>query len=349
MANIYGREMTRSEVMKRVGDISQIAGAKQYILQSGKAKGVAAIEVKTGSGFSFTVLPDRGLDVAWADYRGIAVGFISKTGVVSPAFYDNRESEFLRSFYGGLVTTCGLTYMGAACSDQGENLGLHGRINNTPAEDISVYNEWENDEFIIKIRGKMRESRVFGENIVLTREITTKLGSNHFTINDSIVNEGFTTQPLMLLYHCNFGYPIVSEDSYMNIPQCKTTPRDNTAAEGIYDCKTFDVPTHNYSEQVFYHDFISSQGDEIRAELFNPTQGNNGIGAYIKFNKRQLPYFIEWKQMGEGDYVVGLEPSTWYTQGRAEARKRGELQYINPGQKNIYNIEIGVFEGMIKN
>src|SRR5665647_3876852 len=166
MANIYGREMTRSEVMKRVGDISQITGAKQYILQSGKAKGVAAIEVKTGSGFSFTVLPDRGLDVAWADYRGIAVGFISKTGVVSPAFYDNRESEFLRSFYGGLVTTCGLTYMGAACFDQGENLGLHGRINNTPAEDISVYNEWENDEFIIKIRGKMRESRVFGENIV---------------------------------------------------------------------------------------------------------------------------------------------------------------------------------------
>ena len=84
MAYLYGKKVTKKELMKRIGDISQIAGAKLYELKSGRAKGVTAIDVKTGSGFSFTVLPDRAMDIAWAEYKGIPLSFISKTGVCSP-------------------------------------------------------------------------------------------------------------------------------------------------------------------------------------------------------------------------------------------------------------------------
>jgi hypothetical protein len=49
--------------------------------------------------------------------------------------------------------------------------------------------------------------------------------------------------------------------------------------------------------------------------------------------------------MGEGDYVVGLEPCTWYPEGRAEARRRGELKQIEPGEIKSFDSEVGVVEG----
>jgi len=78
--------------------------------------------------------------------------------------------------------------------------------------------------------------------------------------------------------------------------------------------------------------------------LFNPLLGEKGLGTYVRFNKQQLPYFTEWKQMGEQEYVVGLEPCTWYPEGRAEARKRGELEFIKPGEVRKFEVEIGIIE-----
>jgi hypothetical protein len=345
MAYVYGREFSRRELMKRVGDISQIAGAKQYTLESGKAKGVHAIDIKTGAGLSFTVLPDRGIDIAWADYKGIALGFISKTGIVAPHFCDSAGNGFLKSFYGGLLTTCGLTFMGAACVDEGKALGLHGRASNTPAEDICVSNEWDKDDFVMKIRGRIRESVMFGENITLTREIVARLGENRLAIRDVIENCGFESQPLMLLYHCNFGYPILDSETKLILPQGTIKARDNEAEKGIKEFDKFSEPRHGYSEQVFYHDHDIKEDGKVTVALFNKNLCNSGLGIYLKYSKKQLPYFIEWKQIGEGDYVVGLEPATWYPEGRNEARKRGELRFIEPGEIMEFDVEIGVQDG----
>jgi hypothetical protein len=78
--------------------------------------------------------------------------------------------------------------------------------------------------------------------------------------------------------------------------------------------------------------------------LYNKNLGKSGLGFYIKYNKDQLPYFIEWKQTGESDFTVGLEPATWYPEGRSEARKRGELTYIEPGEEKRFDFELGVTE-----
>lgn len=69
----------------------------------------------------------------------MSVSWISKTGVVSPAYYEKDGKNFLRGFFGGLVTTCGLKNIGRAYGE----MGLHGRISNTPAENISKYCAWE--------------------------------------------------------------------------------------------------------------------------------------------------------------------------------------------------------------
>ena len=349
VAKIYGREYTKRELMKRVGDISQLAGARRCTLESGKAKGVAAVEVKTGSGLNFTVLPDRGMDIAWADYKGIALGYISKTGVVAPAFYDSNGLEFLRSFCGGLLTTCGLTYMGAPCVDEGKPLGLHGRASNLPAEDVCVSNEWVGDDFIIRIKGRIREAVVFGENMVLSREITARLGESKLTIKDTIENCGFKAEPLMLLYHFNFGYPLLDSSTELILPGNSTVKaRDAEAMKGMNECKVFADPVPGYAEQVFYHDSEPKDDGKVTATLFNKAIGNNGISLNLTFNKKQLPYFAEWKQIGEGDYVVGMEPATWYPEGRSEARNRGELTFIEPGEIKNVELEINVCEGLLK-
>ena len=342
MACIYGKEFTRWELMKKVGDVSQLSGARQCTLESGRSKGVNAVEVKTGGGLNFTILPDRGMDIAWADYKGMALSFISKTGVVSPAYYEPEGNDFLRSFYAGLLTTCGLTYMGAACEDEGKPLGLHGRASNIPAEDVCISNEWQGDDFIMKVRGRIRESAVFGENMTLTREIEARLGENRLIIRDVVENCGYDRQPLMLLYHCNFGYPLLDKDTKLILPEGSVKARDAEATKGLVNYDEFEEPIHGYSEQVFYHDLIPQADGTITVKLFNKSLGEHGFGIYMKYNKNQLPRFIQWKQMGEGDYVLGLEPGTWYPEGRSEARKRGELEFLEPGASKKFEIEIGI-------
>jgi hypothetical protein len=342
MAKIFGQDLTKRELMKRIGDISQIAGARQSILSSGKAEGVHAIDVKTGAGLNYSIIPSRGMDIAWTDFNGMAIGYISPTGVTSPAYFEPAGRGFLRSFYGGLLTTCGLTYMGADCNDEGTELGIHGRISNTPAEDVCVTNEWENDEFIMKIRGKMRESTLFGENIVQTREIKSKLGENIIQIKDRIENCGFKSQPLMLLYHFNFGFPLLDKSTKLILPEGTIRPRDLEAEKGLNDYEIFTEPVQNYSEQVFYHDLKQNEGNKTIVKIINDAHGTNGVEVYLKFDKVQLPNFVQWKMTGEGEYVLGLEPSTWFTEGRKEARRKGELKFIEPGEVLNFDLEIGV-------
>ncbi|MEG1394082.1 MAG: DUF4432 family protein, partial [Christensenellaceae bacterium] len=216
---LYGKKITKEEIKKYVGDLSQIADAREGMLCAGRADGVRTIDVKTGSGLTFCVLPSRGMDIAWTEFKGIPIAYASKTGVSSPAYYEKDGMGFLRNFFCGLVTTCGLTYFGAVCNDDGDELGLHGRVSNIPAHDVSVSKEWEGDEYVIHIRGKVTQSCMFQENIVLTREITTKMGAKSLHIKDVVENCGCNEQPFMLLYHCNFGYPVVSEDTVLIEPQ----------------------------------------------------------------------------------------------------------------------------------
>ena len=100
-------KMNRQELLKHVGSVEQIGGIRDYTFNEGKEKGVRAIEVDTGK-VRFVVLPDRCMDIAQAFYKGTTVSWISKTGITSPYYYNKEGFEWLRGFYGGLITTCGL-------------------------------------------------------------------------------------------------------------------------------------------------------------------------------------------------------------------------------------------------
>ena len=80
-----------------------------------------------------------------------------------------------------------------------------------------------------------------------------------------------------------------------------------------------------------------------KVALVNESLDNGrGLGVYIRFRPDQLPHFLEWKMLGEGTYVVGMEPGNCTNAGRAATRKAGELVFLQPQEKREYNVEIGV-------
>ena len=337
MAYLFGRKWTRKQLAVRIGHPSQIATVRPHVLSEGKAKGTSAIEFSTGSGFRFTVLPDRCLDISAAEYCGKSLCWRSSTGDVSPKFYHPEGLEWLYGFCGGLVCTCGLTHHGAPCEDEGEALGLHGRVASIPAEEVSVESGWEGDEYLVGVRGKMVETHVHGPNISLTRSIFAFLGQNRLYLHDEVTNEGDAATPHMMLYHINLGFPVLDAGSKLVAPSLTVTPRDAEAEKGKSEYGLFSTPRAGYKEKVYYHELAASRGQTM-AGIVNP---NMDFGAYVSFRKTQLPHLVEWKQMGKGTYVVGVEPSTNLVEGRAKERAEGRLRMLKPGETAAYDLELG--------
>lgn len=271
------------------------------------------------------------------------MGWRSTTGDVAPQYYEAEGIRWLRSCFGGLVTTCGLLNVGAPAPDSAASgNGLHGRIGHTPAGNLSVSQGWEGDDYVMRVTGTMRETRVFGENLTLTRTVTMKLGDPSFRLHDIVTNEGFNASPLMLLYHCNIGWPAVDRNSDVVAPTRFIAPRDATAADNQENWHRLDAPTHGYAEKVYYHDMAPQPDGTVTVAILNERVGqDDGFGVYVKYNKNQLPRFTQWKQMGEQDYVVGLEPCNCGVEGRDVDASLGLLETLEPGESRSYDLEFG--------
>lgn len=346
MVTLYGRTFSRRELLARVGSLSQVGGVRQVVLQDGVARGVRAAQFETGAGLAFTVLLDRGLDIGAAKYKGASLAWESATGAAHPAYFEREGLGWLRTFHGGLVTGCGLTTAGAPSVDEGEALGLHGRLSHLPAEGAWVDGAWRGDEYEMWARGRMRQAVVFGEHVTLTRRISARLGEARLFIRDVVVNEGYQTTPHMLLYHCNFGFPLLDEGAELIAPSRKVAPRDEVAAPGLAGHARYEAPTAGYAEQCFYHEMAPDEQGYVTVVLANRAyDGGRGLGAYLRYRQDTLPCFTQWKMVGQGEYVTGLEPANCLVEGRDKDRERGILQFLEPGESRSYELEIGVLDG----
>ena len=343
MPTLFGKEYTKRELLERVGDISQIGGARHVKLVGGPHEGVEAVEFRTGSGLYFLSVPSRGLDITIAEHNGRPLAWRSPVGEVSPALYEEPGFGWLRSFPGGLVTTCGLTYVGAPCEDNGRQLGVHGRFSNTPASSVWVDGEWEGDDYRMWAAGKVRESCLFGENLLLKRKVSAVLGQNKLWIDDAVVNEGSQRTAHMILYHINGGFPAVDTGSIFLSPTRNAQPRDADAEIDKQHFYRSDAPSAGFKERCYYHDMASDPDGFVYTALVNKNMpGGEQFGFYVKYNKHELPKFTQWKMNGVGEYVVGMEPANCWVEGRAKERERGTLQFLKPGEQREYHIEIGV-------
>jgi hypothetical protein len=341
MVRLFGRIFGRDELLRYVGSMDQLGGIRLLELSDGIERGVRVALVRTGV-LSFLVAIDRCMDIVNAEYKGVPLAFISPTGVAAPSFFEPEGLGWLRGFFGGLLTTCGLTYAGAPTIDEGVQLGLHGRISYSPAKLLRLEEYWEDDEYVLVLEGESREAMIFGPNMRLRRRIEAMLGEKVIRIHDRVINCGWEKQPLMIIYHINLGFPLLDKGSRLLSTSRAYFPRDEDAKVDAEKFDVFQPPTKGFREKVYIHDLATDENGYAYAALIND---GLKLGLYVKFRKKELPRFIEWKMMGEGTYALGMEPANCFVMGRAKEKELGTLQYINPQEEKEFQLEIGVLEG----
>lgn len=291
---------------------------RRVTLSEGKGKGTSVIEICTAGGLQVDILPDSGLDIGQVRYKGNNMTFICKNGYDNPAAFIPYEMEFLNTFPGGLVHTCGLLNAGNPNRDNGTYHPLHGRYHGLAAEQIAAYVE---DDTII-VRGVVRESALFGHCLQLQRVIRIPIFGANITVSDELTNLAHQEQEYMLLYHCNFGYPMLSEKAHLEFPEKrKTTARTDFAITGLGKEHTFDAPVPGEEERCFFHEEM-----ERKVSLVNASLATKMTMTWSE----TLPILVQWRTMASGDYALGLEPTNCYIMGRSEERANGTLPVIKP-------------------
>jgi hypothetical protein len=337
-----GDALTRGELLRRIGRLEQVAGIEPFVFDDGPSRGVRAFRFRTGSGLSFDVLADRGMDLGFAEHGGTPLAWLSPNGIVAPAFHEPRGEGWLNSFPGGLLVTCGLRNVGPPGERGGEEFGLHGRASHIPATRVSYDTFWDEEGCVLEASGHIRESSVFGPNLVLRRRITARVGESGLRIEDHISNEGFDPEPLMVLYHINLGWPLLAETSRLaspGSPEVPPEPRDEEARTGLGAWDRFAPPTPNFRERVFYHHPTVGTDGRARAHLENPELG---LSFSVAFDPRELPEFVQWTMTGEGTYVLGLEPATCRVEGPAAEEAAGRVMRLQPGETRRHSLDLEV-------
>lgn len=334
MAKVFKKDFSKKELLKHVGHSSQLMGARRLTIDEGPGKGTSVIRVRNGIGLDITILPDRGLDIWEAYYKGIPIAWISKSDLVANTHYDDKGAGWLRSFNGGLLTTCGLRNVGVPVETESESFGVHGRYSNTPATHIGIREFWEDNEYIIKISGKIREAITFGENLVVNRTIALSTRDNTIDIHDQLINESFRQEEYMILYHFNWGYPFVDENLRVSIDASNTEARD-FKFDSPSRWQSFNIPTPNFQEEVFFHTVKPDKSDHCKYELTNHAIG---LQAEVKWNSDALDHLVQWKMAGEGDYVLGMEPANCRVMGRKEEKESGRIKKLNSFEEKNINI-----------
>lgn len=338
---------SREELLHQIGRLSQVGGISPFTHADGKAKGTSTLRVRTAQGLEFWVVPDKGMDIYEASFKGESLCWHSPTGMVHPAYYSSRGLEWLESFGGGLLTTCGLTTVGAPSQDEGESLGLHGPISNTPAENVCWSETWKDDDCILTVSGSVRETSVHGPNLLLRRTITSSLKGTSLAIHDVVENQGTRPTPLMILYHFNFGFPLLTPRSKIYAPSAGIESVSTLAAASVGEWDLFDPPQMGHQERVYFHEMNQGASDKTTVVLVNDRE-DPSLGVALRYDPSTLPRFNQWKMTGANHFVLGLEPANCNTLGRERERDQETLQILAPGDRKEFSTEISVLEGREK-
>jgi Domain of unknown function (DUF4432) len=330
----------------KVTNVAQIGGIETSVLDNGAGRGTRIAWVNTGAGLRYKVVIDRGLDIVDAFYDRHSLAWLSHAGVTAPRPDANRGLEWLYSFAGGLLTTCGLTHIGGPESDEFGQRGLHGRISNLSAQVESIIQpDLLTGKLQMSITGVVKQSRVFGPNLELRRTISGTLGEPTAHIHDVITNLGNTPAPHMMLYHCNYGWPLVDEGTEI---VCKGAwasrglDMDNAVFNNRRDFRKCSKPLDSHrggGEACAFIDVDADKKGTSTVGLHNPRLG---LALVLKYSKKQLPWLSNWQHWGPGEYVAALEPGTNPPIGQAKAREQKKLIHIAPDKSRMYDLEMTV-------
>lgn len=289
----------RFQWQDRVGNYLQLGGIETSTIDDGRGRGCRIAWVNTGTGLRYKVVIDRCLDIADAFYNQYSLAWLSHGGITAARPDANQGFEWLYTFGGGLLTTCGLTHVGGPESDETEQRGIHGRISNIPAQIESIIQpDIKSGKLQMSITAVMKESKVFGPSLELRRTITSSLGCPSIKITDKITNFGNKATPHMFLYHCNFGWPLADQGAdivWRGNWQSAGREQDNMIFSSKNDFRKCGKPLQNHcgnGEAVAFIDIEPDRRGFCSAGLYN---SKLNLAVSLKFKKKQLPWLTNWQ------------------------------------------------------
>ncbi len=327
----------------------QLGGIETSVLDNGAGRGVRIAWINTGTGLRYKVVLDRGMDILDAFYNENSLAWISHAGLTAPQPFSNQGIDWLRTFGGGLLTTCGLSNAGPPNSDEHGSRGLHGNYSNLAAELISIKQpDIFSGELGFELIGRVTESSTFGPSLELIRRISGTIGSAEIHIQDRVTNRGNSPAPHMLLYHINCGWPLIDEGTRvvwrgeMQLRSGETAVRQNSRKDGFRHCPAPMDSHAGFGEEVAFIDPSAEAGDLVDCGYVND---DLELGLKISFSKAQLPWLIQWQHFGKNEYVTALEPATHPPIGQAAARSQKTLIWLEPRASRTYDLKLEVLTG----
>ncbi len=316
----------------------EIEGA---VLQGGLRDNCETVEINNGT-LKFIVLPNRGMGI-WKAWHGkTQLGWNSPVkGPVHPSFVNLGEPSGLGWLDGfdELLVRCGLHSNGAPdFNDKGIlTYPLHGRIANLPAHKLDLSVDGDTGE--IKLVGVVEENRFHFQKLRLTSTIRTKVGEPGFRISDEITNLSGAPGEAQLLYHVNFGPPLLDPGAKLVAPVKTVVPRNEHAASGIAQWDSYGNEMSGAKEQVYFLELLADATNLTQVLLKN---AHSTQGVSLKFYKKQLPWFTQWKNTptAQDGYVTGLEPGTNFPNPRSYEGTQSRVLKLKPGE--TVKFELGV-------
>lgn len=305
---------------RMIGRVDQLASVVTGTSSSHRGRPVHTVDVRVWDGIDVQVVPDRGLDIWRAWYRGVPLAWLSRLGDLPPEA-DFGAGHWNDNWTGGLLTTCGMRNVGAAS----EGHGQHGLFSNLAATDVRVHREERDGDIAVQVTGRIREASALTHELVCRRTITTTTGSGLLVVEDEVINYGPAAEPAPFLYHVNLGAPVWQPGARLETPGARVQARDE-ATQGL-DWSKAPQPEPGGSERVYEH--LLPPDCSATVHVINEPLG---MAVDISWSRETLPRLHQWVHPAEGVYALGIEPANASLHGRAHDRAQGTLPVLRPGE-----------------
>lgn len=311
-------------------------------LHGGRQEGVQVIDVDNGA-MTFTIVPTRGFEVWKAQVGKLRLGWDSPVQeIIHPSYIrltDNGGAGWVAGF-GGLMVRGGLASFGSPVQDGAQQLTLHGRVDYLPASHVSVRYEASPVPKLI-FRGVVDDVQTFGSQLRLVSEISTEIGKPEFVFDDQVTNLSDVPQEMQLLYHTNFGTPLLGAGAEFVAPVKQVAPMNAASAAGnLAGWNRYSGPhPPPYAAQVFNLQLHEDARGRTKAMLKAP---DGASGVLMTFDTKGLPYMSLWKNeiTPKAGYVTGLEPGTGFPNPRPVERAAGRVPMLKGGE--TYRVHLAI-------
>ena len=309
---------------------------ENVILKGGKQEGSELLTIKS-EGLTINLSPTRGLGIVNVEGNGIRLGWDSPVKEIVNPKYMNLESRGGAGWLDGfneMMVRCGFEWTGHAVQADGMMYTLHGRAQNTPVSKLFVEVE-DQAPFTITIRGLIKENTFKKSNFETWVTIRHVPGSKEFTVHDILTNLSDYDRDYQIIYHSNFGTPILEQGAKFVAPVKEISPFNEYAATGLKNWQTYQGPTKGFDEMV-YNIFPYSDANNQTQVMLTNNASDKGVG--IAFNTQQLPVLTLWKNTDtlKQGYVTGIEPGTSFAYPVTIEREQKRVPQLGAGKSTEF-------------